>query len=345
MSGDIFSKRDQELILRQVGDSWLKLKNKNIFITGGTGFIGKWLVGSLLLANENYSLNCKVTILTRNSRVFSNLHKFIANDLAVSFIDGDVRFLACFDREYDYVIHAATDVAISNSAIDTFDVCSLGTRSVLDFAIKSKASNFLLLSSGAVYGKQPSTLSSVPESYNGMPDRISDNSAYGLGKISAEWMASEYGRTSALNTKIARCFAFVGPYLPMDKHFAIGNFIKDAVRGNPIVINGDGSPIRTYLYAADLAAWLWRILLDGDNGSIFNVGGDRQISIGELAHLVRHEVNKNAKVEVRSQVRKNILPERYVPDISFAKEKLNLFPSVSLEESIKSTAEWFIKNG
>ena len=128
MSSEMFSKRDQALILQQVGDSWLKLKDQNIFITGGTGFIGKWLIGSLLLANKNYSLNCKVTILTRNSRAFSELHKYISNDLAVSFIDGDVRFLTCVDKEYEYVIHAATDVAVSNSAIDTFDVCSLGTR-------------------------------------------------------------------------------------------------------------------------------------------------------------------------------------------------------------------------
>lgn len=157
-------------------------------------------------------------------------------------------------------------------------------------------------------------------------------------------MVLQYGRTYALNTKIARCFSFVGPYLPMDKHFAIGNFIKDAATGNPIVINGDGSPIRTYLYSADLAVWLWRILLDGDNGDIFNVGGDRQISIEELANLIKDVVNQNVKIVIKNKIKKNVLPERYVPDITFAKDKLDLCPRISLEESIKSTAEWFLKN-
>ena len=340
----MFSQNDQAHVLQQVGNSWLKLKDKNIFITGGTGFIGKWLVGSLLLANKIHSLNCKVTVLTRNSRVFRELNSgYIANDPAVSFIDGDIRFLTYVNEEYDFVIHAATDVALSNSPIDTFDVCSLGTRLVLDFAIKSKACNFLLLSSGAVYGKQPLELNSISELYNGIPDRVSDNSAYGLGKISAEWMASYYGRTYGLDTKIARCFAFVGPYLPMDKHFAIGNFIKDALTGNSIVINGDGSPIRTYLYSADLAVWLWRILLDGDNGDIFNVGGDEQISIEELANLIRNLINSNVNIVVKNKIIKNVLPERYVPDITFAKNKLGLFPTVSLEESIESTAKWFLE--
>jgi dTDP-D-glucose 4,6-dehydratase len=90
-------------------------------------------------------------------------------------------------------------------------------------------------------------------------------------------MTSYYDRTYALNTKIARCIAFVGSYLPMDKHFAIGNLLKDALTGNSIVINGDGSPIRIHLYSANLAVRHWRILLDGGSGDIFNVGGDKQI--------------------------------------------------------------------
>lgn len=338
----MFNKHDQDHILKQVGNCWFKLERKNIFISGGTGFIGKWLIGSLILANKIYSLNCKVAILTRNSQVFRNSYDYIANDPAVSFIDNDIRFLTHDSKEYDFVIHAATDVSLSNSPIDTFDVCSIGTRSILDFAIKSKASNFLLLSSGAVYGKQPPELNSIDELYNGIPDRISEKSAYGLGKICSEWMTSEYNRKYGLNTKIARCFSFVGPYLPMDKHFAIGNFIKDAITGGSIVINGDGTPIRTYLYSADLAVWLWRILLDGDKGDVFNVGGDRQISIEQLATLIKDLVNPKAKIIVGNKNVKNIFPERYVPDINLAQKKLGLFPIISLDKSIENTTKWFL---
>lgn len=337
----MFSKFDQDLILQKIGGSWLKLYQKKVFITGATGFIGKWLIGSLLLANRTYSLGCTITVLTRNSQVFRESNVQLGNSPEISFIDDDVRFFSYDNKNYDFVIHAATDIAQSNSSLHTFDVCTLGTRSVLDFAIKSNASNFILLSSGAVYGKQPVELNSIPEGYSGMPARLGNQSAYGLGKVSAEWMTSQYSLHYGLNIKIARCFSFIGPFLPMDKHFAIGNFIKDAISGRSITINGDGSPIRTYLYSADLAIWLWKIILDANDGDIFNVGGDREISIRELADLVGNLVNPRVKITTRMNPVEGALPERYVPDISSAKNKLGLHPTVSLESSIQKTSEWF----
>jgi len=339
----MFSEDDENILIHQIGNGWLKLRNKNILITGGTGFIGKWLVGGLLLANKKYALNCKITLLTRNLNASLESNKCIAQNPAVSFLERDVRFLQEHNAKYDIIIHAATDIANKNSPLDTFDVCAQGTRSVLDLAIRSNATNFILISSGAVYGQQPPELNQIPESYNGMPDRTSENSAYGLGKITAEWLTSQYGRSYGLNTKIARCFAFVGPHLPMDKHFAIGNFIKDSVHGNKIVINGNGSPIRTYLYAADLANWIWRILLDGDNGDIYNVGGDRHISIKDLAHLIRSLINPEVEIIIKNKLPGNTPPERYVPDVTSAKNKLGLCVNVSLEDSIKKTATWLIE--
>ena len=339
----MFSQHDQTHIIEQIGDSWVKLKEKKIFITGGTGFIGKWLTGSLIRANDVYSLDCKITILTRNSNLFRASNSYISNSPIVSFLDDDVRTLKKSNEKYDYVIHAATDVALSTSAFDTFDVCYNGTRNILEYSINSDASSFLLLSSGAVYGKQPYELSSMSELYNGFPNRMSDKSAYGLGKISAEWMASQYSQKFGLNTKIARCFAFVGPYMPMDKHLAIGNFIKDCIIGNSISVNGDGSPIRTYLYSADLTIWLWRILLDGNNGDIYNVGGDKQISVEELAILVKKLINPSACIKLMREKNDNIFSERYVPDINLARINLNLLPIVSLEQSILSTSKWFMQ--
>ena len=341
----MFSNNDQRFIMENVGDCWSKLAGKHIFITGGTGFIGKWITGALLTANKFYDLRCKITILTRNANTFHKSNKFISNDPAVDFIDGDVRLLSFFGKSYDIIIHAATDVSNKNHPIDTFNVCVKGTQSVLDFALKSNASNFLLLSSGAVYGRQPPELNSMSESFNGIPSRTNEQSAYGLGKISAEWLVSEYSRSYNLNAKIARCFAFVGPYIPMDKHFAIGNFIRDAIKGNPILINGDGSQVRTYLYSAELSVWLLKILLDGKSGDIFNVGGEKEISIGGLAKLIGILINKKVPIITKKKINGTLPPEKYVPNINLIKEKLGLYPKISLENSIDCTAKWLIKRG
>ena len=138
------------------------------------------------------------------------------------------------------------------------------------------AKSFLFTSSGAVYGRQPENVSHIPENYVGGPDWLDANAAYAEGKRDSEQMCSLYARESGIDFVLARCFAFVGPHLPLDQHFAIGNFIADALAGRNIAVRGDGTPMRSYLYGADLAIWLWTMLLRdsaaGTNPHVFNVG-------------------------------------------------------------------------
>lgn len=241
------------------------------------------------------------------------------------------------------MIHAATDVvapATTAAPLDRYSAITDGTARTLDFATSHATRKFLLTSSGAVYGKQPSTLSHIPEDYAGAPDILTPASAYGEGKRASELMCALYAQQSAIEFKIARCFAFAGPGLPLDSNFAIGNFIRDAMRGGPIQIAGDGTPLRSYLYAADLAIWLWRILFKAPPLQAFNVGSEEAISIADLAHLTASTLNPQLRGHIAQQPVEGSSPLRYVPSTQRAQQQLNLRQTINLTESIRRTAAW-----
>ena len=327
-------------IFDTIGPLWEDFRGQRIFITGGTGFFGKWLLESLLYANQRLNLGCRITVLSRNPVSFAESNPHLSPPELVSFVTGDVRDFIYPDGQYKFFIHAATDILAPTKAIDLFSSCVDGTRNVLDFARQAGCADFLLVSSGAVYGRQPKDLDKIPEHYTGAPDPLKTNSAYGEGKRCAEWLANAYGEEHHFSIKIARCFAFVGPHLPLDKHYAIGNFIRDALGGKGIVIQGDGTPYRTYLYAADLAIWLWTILLRGPSGVAYNVGGDEAITLAELARRVTQLAGSNKEVLTQMPCDPLRAVDRYIPDVQRAEHELGLHPWISLDDAIQRTLKW-----
>jgi dTDP-glucose 4,6-dehydratase len=342
---------DLDHVLAHTGKLWEQLHLENIFVTGGTGFFGRWLVESFAHANQELALGADMTVLTRDPDAAAAKAPELAANPGIHFVRGDVRHL---EREailkqlpkghagdFRFVIHAATESGSTlgqDDPLAMFETIVAGTRAALDFALASGARRFLFTSSGAVYGRQPSDLTHVPETYPGGPDCTSPGSAYGEGKRAAELLcACYYARHPALQPIIARCFAFVGPFLPIDAHFAIGNFIRDALRGGSVRVGGDGSPFRSYLYAADLAAWLWTLLFQGEPGLPYNVGSDAAIDIESLANLVAAHARPACKVEIAKARDPNVPPFRYVPDITRITSSLPLRPWIGLEESIART--------
>ena len=171
-----------------------------------------------------------------------------------------------------------------------------------------------------------------------MPDPLNPAMAYGVGKRCAEHLCSIYTEAYGLETVIARCFAFVGPDLPQNAHFAIGNFIRDAIRSNKITVYGDGSPMRSFLDQRDLAYWLNQLLINGLNGRAYNVGSDVQISVLDLAYLVRETLAPDKPVIVLGNNSPLQSRNIYVPDITKAKTELALSVNVNLQDAILHAA-------
>jgi dTDP-glucose 4,6-dehydratase len=285
-------------------------------------------------------------------------------------VAGDVSTFAAPVGALDLCIHAAAEVGNPHQGdqpLKVFDTIVQGTRRMLDLAQAAGARRFLLASSGAVYGPQPTDLECMPESYGGAPNQLHTANAYGNGKRVAEWLACAYAAqvaqpaqpapstTSAppftpskpsaeasFSPTIARIFAVLGPGLPLDGHFAAGNFIRDALAGRALQINGDGTPLRSYLYTADLCVWLLRILESGTAGQAYNVGSGHALSIAGLAQRVVEAAGTTVPIHVQTPLPATLPPPpaRYVPDTSKARQALDLAEYTMLDTALRKTIQW-----
>ena len=331
---------DLENVLDGTRELWDEIRGQRIFITGGTGFMGCWLLETLLWANARLRLGTQVVVLSRRPEFFRQKAPHLACDPALSFVTGDVRTFEDPAGTFSHMIHAAAESSAAADLRDPrlmLDTIVEGTHRTLDFAERAHVHKYLLTSSGAVYGQQPADMARIPEEYTGAPDPLDPRSAYGQGKRLAEDLCLLYAQRTRTEMKLARCFAFVGPYLPLEGSFAIGNFIRDALMGGPIVVQGDGTPRRSYLYAADLATWLWTILFQGKSGRPYNVGGVGSNSMRQVAELLSQVVSPKQEVVIRGTPVPGVPASRYVPDVGRAQSELGLREDVLLEAACRKT--------
>ena len=310
-----------------------------IFMTGGTGFFGRALLRHWMVRKELGSSSEEIGVLTRSPQAFLDSYPEFSKLSWLKLFKGDVLEYSTLPKniKIDRIIHAATEStnAAVLSPFKTYNDITIGTNNILNFAVQNNVRRFLLTSSGAVYGPQPDGLDKIPEDYLGGANPLLPSSAYGLGKSAAEHMCCLYRDEYDLQTVIARCFAFVGPDLPLTAHYAMGNFINDALYGAEINVGGDGTPLRSYMNQSDLARWLLCIFNEGVAGQAYNVGSDEAISIADLAYLVRDILSPDKPVVFKYMGSTFQGRNVYIPDISAAKKDLNLHNTVTLRESIE----------
>lgn len=333
---------DLDAVLALTEGLWDNLREARLFLTGGTGFFGCWLLETALWANDRLELGVEIVALTRDPAAFARKAPHLAADPALTLWAGDVREFAFPEGRFTHVVHAATD---SNTAkivaepLQTLETIVQGTRRVLDFAVTVGAKRVLLTSSGAVYGRQPPELTHIGEDFAGAPDVLDAAASYGEGKRVAEMLGAAYARQHGLGVVLTRPFAFLGPYLPLGGHYAVGNFLGNGLRGEPLKIGGDGTPLRSYLYASDLAVWLWTLLLRGQSLRPYNIGSEEALSIEDLARQVAAKFG-GLPVEIARASVPGLASEQYVPSTARAQTELGLRQTVSLDEALDKTIRW-----
>ena len=298
----------------------MMMKKSNILFTGGTGFFACSLLDMISAGSWH---NCYFTMLSRHAEEFAQLHPKYSSLPNVKFVSSDVRLLKAYKNHFHYIIHAATPAVNSPEDAELQDIIVNGTRLILDFAQRAGTEKILYISSGGVYGN-----GTAPFSEEMVCNPVS---AYGKAKLEAEQLVLQ----SAIPSSIMRGFAFCGKHLPRNAHFAFGNFLEAALNNQEIIIKGDGTPLRSYMHADDLACWMMTMLFEGRAGRIYNCGSPEAVSIKALAERINALLNPSGKITVQTPAVPGGAASSYVPDVTLAESELGLKLQVSLDEAIR----------
>ena len=308
-------------------------------ILGGTGFIGKWLTSSLLHLNDQYNLHLSLDIITRNASKSETLFN-VSNTRAISFHEINLaRTSKTLLRPPDVMIHGATASSIDkgSQSSDNVLLSTINGFNFLKLQLGESLSNkpvMLHLSSGAVYGNKSENR---PLGENDITADSSTKDLYTRSKILGEEIV-DFGNITNLWTGInARLFTFIGPHLPLNEHFAIGNFMHEALNSKRITIKGNAKTIRSYMYPSDLCEWLIKLIANKIIVPI-HIGSDLPVNMRDLAEIVKNVTG--AKKVYQNEL--DIAPNFYYPSTKIAKRDLGLNIRNDRHTSLQKWQEWLI---
>ena len=322
------------------------LRQSHIFITGGTGFLGTWLLELIAALNDDFDFKIRVSIASRSLEQFSHKAPHLFGRKDFTFIDSDIRFMVELPHDVTHIIHAA---ATSNKNLfSTLPTASFennvdSTMHIMRLALQLGCiQNILLLSSSLVYGRQPENVTSLHEhSFGGTLPPFDINSIYAESKRACESAAAAFLTEMKLPISIARPFSFVGPYQSLAYPWAVSDFMQEALKGGPIKLMSDGSVVRSVMYASDFANWILHIAAYAKPRDVYNVGSPDAMDLLSIARMVRSYFKNEPQILTslgnnasRSSNR------RVVPCVDKAEKELQLKTTVNTETAIQRAMEW-----
>ena len=312
-------------------------KGKTVLVTGGTGFFGIWFLTCLVKIKEKIENDLRIITISRSPENFAlNVRdkKILTN---IEILKGDIKEIELDNIKITHLVHmAATNSSETFSGEDQLAKIELlfeGTKNILK-QCGPTLEKVLFTSSGVAYGIN--NKNRISESDFTGPNTIDTGSALGIGKLTAEYLVSYFAKKYGYKYSIARCFSFAGQYLPLELHYAFGNFINDLLNNKNIQVRGDGQDIRSYLYIGDAIAWLIK-LLDDPNNDIYNVGSENEVKIEDLARkIASHKAGIEAVTEGGEGQVDNFKRPSYIPDTNKIKSRYpNLIEWTELEDIVE----------
>jgi nucleoside-diphosphate-sugar epimerase len=346
MSHDLFTEIRNDCLLasaRQV-EVRTALGFQHIAITGGTGFLGTWITEAIAALNDEYSLGITLDLYARNTKDWSKKYPHLANRHDVNVKSQDVRSPFTFNRNTNFVIHAA---GIPNNRVHASDPLRVqqttvtGINNALEAASQlDNLKRFLNVSSCLVSGVSNRLGALKENDYFPIPAGQL-HTVYAESKRAAESIASIYRSQFRMPISTIRPFTFSGAYQELDRPWAINNFIRDILSNGEIRMHGDGTARRSYLYGSDAAWWTLAALVKGDNGVTYNLGSETPVSHLDLVTLIGGQAAFKPRILLNTLAPKEAKFDDLYPDTSFTKKSLDVTQTCTLEQTIEKTFRWF----
>ena len=337
-------KADLDVVAKYFRENKINLENASFLISGMTGFVGSWLVDSLVHINKEFGLKIAITGITRNASKIDTWTNLAPGNVKI--IESDIRTLNKVEGTFTHVVHTATPTTSATRAgdlVNVFESSVIGARNLLEIAKKQTVPPiFLHTSSGAVYKKSPSHLTNIPLTWPRLDLEASDSvdSEYARAKIETEKLietATSEGTVKGIN---ARLFSFMGPRVPLQEHYSIGNFMHSGMYEDEINLSVNPATVRSYEYAADMASALIYVLGLGQPGT-FHIGSDKGHELLHWAELVGKVFSKPVK-NLSADLAKKPSTIPYIPEHD---ERIprGLGESILIEEQVANWRDWLLE--